>query len=160
MCREPRGRARHRHHAFLGALAAYDQEPPVISEHPERQADEFADPHAGGIEKLEQGAKADAPQGFVGIAGHGDVGLRLGQQFRDVIDAENLGKGAALARGIDHAGRVVIAKTFGMEKLVELSQCGEPAGLGGRRKSPACKISYDTADVFGTGPWPAWFPET
>jgi hypothetical protein len=55
---------------------------------------------------------------------------------------------------------IVIAKTFGMEKLVELAQGREPAGLGGRRKSPACKISYDTADVFGTGPWPAWFPET
>jgi hypothetical protein len=63
-----------------------------------------------------------------------------------------LGKGAALARGIDHAGRVVIAQAFGMEKLVELAQGGEPPGLGGRRKSPACKISYDTADVFGLGP--------
>jgi hypothetical protein len=62
-CREPcvEGRAggsRHRHHAFLGALAAYDQEPPVISEHPVRQADEFADPHAGGIEQARAGRES------------------------------------------------------------------------------------------------------
>ena len=103
--------------------------PPALGQNPVGQADQFTDPHACGVEHFQKRPEADAAEGFLTVPRQRNVGFGLSKQTRDVIDAEDLGQGAGFSWRVDHAGRVIVTQTFGMQELVELAQRRQASGL-------------------------------
>ena len=136
-----------RHHPFLVALAADDQDRRIALDGRERQGDQLRHAQAGAVEDLQQRRHAPAVRGI--------AGARRVDQTVDLGARQHLGQRPPEPRRIERARRIVIAQPLGAQEAEELAHHRQPARHRARRHADIVERLQIGAQRLGVGRRPA-----